>query len=337
MSEGLRNRLYLLVILTLGTVVAFLVLTGPSQADRVDRLGNSIRCPVCQGESIADSPSTMARDMMALVSERVEEGWSDDEIVDELLGSYSGAVLLDPPASGSTLVLWVAPVVALIAGAGVIVWWERHPGAAESAATAEPTNRSRRRMLAGGLILAGAFAAIVATAGFFLQDDPVGVSSGIPELDRQSLEDVSNETLEAVIASNLDNPQIGGMRLALAERYFSEGDFRSAFPHYLAVAESEDSADSQIVTALVRLGLMAWEGNGEVEAALGMFDQALAIDESSSSALYLKGRVLWCGAGDAEQAESLFEQVIALGELPQDSVDVVEADLAAVRRGEPCP
>lgn len=326
----------MLAILVLGVLVAVLVLTNPSEADRVERLGNSIRCPVCQGESIADSPSTMARDMMDLVSERVAQGWSNDEIIDELLTSYSGAVLLDPPASGSTLALWLAPVAALLVGAGVIVWWERHPGESHSGQNTVSAPRSKSRMLVGGLILAGAFAAIVVTAGFFLQDDPVGASTGIAELDGRDLDDVSNETMEAVIAANLDNPQISGMRLALAERYYSEGAFSAAFPHYLAVAESPTSSDSQLVTALVRLGWMAWEGNREVDAALGMFDQALAVDPDSSTALYLKAQVLWCGAGAAEQAERLFEEVVAQADLPEESIDVVEEDLAAVRNGEGC-
>ncbi len=191
-------------------------------------------------------------------------------------------------------------------------------------------------MLVGGLILIGAFAGIVAAAGFFLQDDQAGASTGIPDLEGRDLEDVSSETMEAVIAANLDNPQISGMRLALAERYYSSSDFGAAFPHYLAIAESESSTESQLLTAFIRLGWMAWEGNEAVDAALGMFDQALAIDPDFSTALYLKGQVLWCGVGDVQQAEALFEQVVSQPDLPEQSADVVQADLAAVRNGETC-
>ncbi len=81
---------------------------------------------------------------------------------------------------------------------------------------------------------------------------------------------------------------------------------------------------------------MAWEGNEAVDAALGMFDQALAIDPDFSTALYLKGQVLWCGVGDVQQAEALFEQVVSQPDLPEQSADVVQADLAAVRNGETC-
>lgn len=336
MSERLRSRLYAFAILALGTVVTVLVLASPSEADRVERLGNSIRCPVCQGESIVDSPSSMARDMMALVSERVSQGWSDEEIVDELLASYSGAMLLDPPASGSTLLLWVAPILALLVGAGIIVWWERHPGELTAADIAQPEPRSRKRALVGGLILAAAFAGVVVTAGFLLQDRQIGPAAGLANLTDQSLEEVSNETMEAVIAANEDDPQIDGMRLALAERYFTEGDFRSAFPHYLAVARSDTSSDAQAVAALIRLGWMAWEGNGEADAAIGMFDQALQIDDTASTARYLKGRVLWCGEGDPDAAARLFAEVLQDEDLPEESREVVSSDLDSARNGEEC-
>lgn len=335
MSERLRNRLYVLALVVLGSLVTVLVLANPTQGDRLERLGNSIRCPVCQGESIADSPSSMARDMMALLEQRLDEGLSDQEVIDELLSSYSGAVLLDPPASGSTLFLWLAPILALAAGAGVIVWWERHPGG-EPPTAEEPLFRNRRRVLVGGIILATLFAVVVVAAGFFLQDEPTGPASGIADLAGQDLDQVSNETMEAVIAANLDNPQISGMRLALAERYFAAGDYRAAFPHYLAVAESAGSTESEAVAALVRLGWMAWDGNGEAEAAIGMFDQALAIEPASSTALYLKGRVEWCGIGDFDAAERLFATVIANDDLPPDSLTLVTSDLDAVMRGEAC-
>lgn len=334
MSERVRNIGYVLVMMTMAAIVTVLVATSPTDTDRVERLGNSIKCPVCQGESIADSPSSMARDMMAVVAQRVEEGRTDSEIVDELLASYSGAVLLDPPASGSTLFLWIAPIAALIMGAGVIIWWRTHPSS-EAIDTSEQPVRSRRRVLVGGLILAGAFASIVVTAGFFLQERE-GPVSGVANLGEGNLDDVSNETMEAVIAANSDNPQINGMRLALAERYFTAGDYRSAFPHYLAVAQSETSTEPESVAALIRLGWMAWDGNGEVDTAIGLFDQALAIDPDSSTARYLKGQVLWCGAGQPDAAAELFAQVVDSGMLPADSLDVVEADLQAVTAGEAC-
>ena len=173
-------------------------------------------------------------------------------------------------------------------------------------------------------------------AGFFIQDR-ADISSGVADASVEDLDAVSNETMEAVIAANADNPQINGMRLALAERYFELDDYRSAFPHYFAVVESEVVTPAEAVTALVRLGWMAWDGNGEAEAAIGMFDQALAIDSSSSTARYLKGQVLWCDSDDGEAAAELFTEALNDPDLGPDSRAVIEAALSAVKDGAACP
>jgi tetratricopeptide (TPR) repeat protein len=183
--------------------------------------------------------------------------------------------------------------------------------------------------------LAGAFAVAVIVAGFFLQDRE-GPAAGVANLEGQDLSDVSNETMEAVVAASLDSPQINGMRLALAERYYEIGDYSSAFPHYLAVAEAAGASNAEVVTALVRLGWMAWDGNGEVETAIGLFDQALIIDSDSTTAMFLKGQVLWCGAGESNAAADLFSDVLADPELSEDSKALVGSSFQAVTSGEPC-
>lgn len=332
MSERIRNIVTAGLLVAMASALVVLVATSPTDADRMEAIGSRIKCPVCQGEPIADSPSQMARDMMALVAERVDDGAGNEAIIDELLFSYSGAVLLDPPASGSTLVLWIAPVVALAAGAGVIVWWRRHPAESPDAPSA-PASRSRR--LAPMLVLAAAFAVIVVVAGFFLQERE-GAASGVAGLAGQDLEDVSNDTMEAVISANADHPQVDGMRLALAERYYEDGDFQSAFPHYLEVAESPNVSDTQAVTALIRLGWMAWQGNGEVTAAVDLFDEALAIDAGSDTARYLKAQVLWCGADEPDQAAALLEEVLSDPDLADESGEIIRSDLDAINSGASC-
>lgn len=332
MSERTRNLVTVGAIAVMAVALVFLVATNPSDADRVSAIGSRIKCPVCQGESIFNSPSQMARDMMDLVAERVAAGDDDAVIVDRILASYSGAVLLDPPVGGATLPLWLAPLLAAGVGALVIVFWRRHP---DETASSEPTKESRGRRLAPLLFLGLAFAAVVVVAGSFLQDRQ-GAASGVADLAGQDLSKISNETMEGVIAANADHPQVDGMRLALAERYYEEGDYQSAFVHYLDVAESPNATDEEAVTALVRLGWMAWDGNREVDAALGLFDEALAIEPTSTVALYLKGRVLWCGSDQPEEAANLFRQVLADPDLGAESQAEVEADLDAVNNGAAC-
>ena len=93
-----------------------LVVGEPSDRDRVEALGARIRCPVCQGESIVDSPTPYAQDILGFVEEKVDEGWSDDQILDYLEARFEG-IRLDPRFSGTTVLLWVLPAGVAIAGA----------------------------------------------------------------------------------------------------------------------------------------------------------------------------------------------------------------------------
>ncbi|MEX0865450.1 MAG: cytochrome c-type biogenesis protein [Acidimicrobiia bacterium] len=334
MSERSRNIIIVVVMAAMATVLAGLVFATPTPEDRVAHLGASIRCPVCQGESIADSPAAMARDMMSLIEERVTAGATDAEIIDELLSSYSGAVLLDPPMAGPTVVLWAAPLVALLAGLGVIYWWRRRPETADEVAVEViPTLRGRRAI--GAVVLVVTIAGVVVAAASLLQGRDGG-SGGVAAMDVEDLDQVSNETMEAVIAANTTDPLINGMRLALAERYFEAGDYRAAFPHYLSVAESPGASEVEVVAALVGLGWMAWDGNGEATTAIGLFDQALAIDADSVTARYLKGRVLWCGADSPESAADLLTDVLAGDGLTPESRALIQQDLEALQNGESC-
>lgn len=122
MSERVRRVLAAVVTLALaGIVVAGVAMGEESDGDRVRSLGSRIRCPVCQGEPIADSPSELARDMMAEVERQVAEGKTDQEIIDFFTASYGEGLLLDPPFAGRTLALWILPFVALGAGIALIV------------------------------------------------------------------------------------------------------------------------------------------------------------------------------------------------------------------------
>src|SRR5438128_8437295 len=69
----------------------------PTANERVDRITTELRCPVCQGLSVKDSPSETARQMRDLVAEHVREGKSDAEIEAEVRAAYGDWVLLSPP------------------------------------------------------------------------------------------------------------------------------------------------------------------------------------------------------------------------------------------------
>jgi cytochrome c-type biogenesis protein CcmH len=108
------------VTVALAAIVAVGVAIGdPTPQDRARALGSSIKCPVCQGEAIADSPSETATAMMEVVAEKVDEGLSDDQIFEYFRVRYGDGILLDPPFRGRTLLLWLLPVAAV--GVGVFM------------------------------------------------------------------------------------------------------------------------------------------------------------------------------------------------------------------------
>ena len=147
----------------------------------------------------------------------------------------------------------------------------------------------------------------------------------------------SDEALEAVVAANTDAPGIAGMRIALADRYFSRGDYQAAFPHYRAVLEADPPPSPVLLaTAMSRMGWMAFQGNDQVDLALELFDRALELGPDDPYITYLKALVQWCGAGDGEQAVALLEEVLTSTEIDEESRATVEADLAQVTAGQPC-
>jgi cytochrome c-type biogenesis protein CcmH len=107
----------LVMTILLAAFVSVALLTAePPQQDRAERIGSLIRCPVCSGESIADSPAPLARDMMSVVREQIDAGLSDEQIIEGLLASYTDSQRLDPELSATTIALWLLPGMALAGG-----------------------------------------------------------------------------------------------------------------------------------------------------------------------------------------------------------------------------
>ncbi len=87
---------------------------------RVQEIGANLRCPVCQGLSIVDSPSELAQDMKRLVREQVIAGKTRAEIESFWIDRYGEWVLLKPRAQGANLAVWLAPFLLLGTGAVVV-------------------------------------------------------------------------------------------------------------------------------------------------------------------------------------------------------------------------
>jgi cytochrome c-type biogenesis protein CcmH len=100
---------------------AFAVLPGerlsdPRLEERARALSKDLRCMVCQNQAIDDSDAPLARDLRVLVRERLTAGDSDRQVIDFLVARYGEFVLLRPRFGWHTAVLWIAPLVFLLAG-----------------------------------------------------------------------------------------------------------------------------------------------------------------------------------------------------------------------------
>lgn len=133
MSERLRSTLSAAVTVLLFVFVAVSLGTAePPEQDRAKEIGSLVRCPVCNGESIAESPAPLAQAMMDVVREGIDAGLSNEQIIEGLLVSYTDSQRLDPEISASTLALWLIPGGALVIGAILIAGEiRRRPGATE--------------------------------------------------------------------------------------------------------------------------------------------------------------------------------------------------------------
>lgn len=88
-------------------------LPDAAQEQRARQLFYQVRCLSCPSEAISDSPSMMARSMRAAIRNRITEGKSDAAIREELLMHYGDAILMTPPLSSRTWLLWFGPLLAL--------------------------------------------------------------------------------------------------------------------------------------------------------------------------------------------------------------------------------
>jgi cytochrome c-type biogenesis protein CcmH len=118
-----------------------------SPSARAARLAAQLRCPSCESEAVADSQSPAAVAIRNDIKQRIASGQSDDEIRAAEVANYTEWVLLSPPSHGIGLIVWGAPVLALLLGGGGLALalrrWSRQPRLAASAADEELVARAR--------------------------------------------------------------------------------------------------------------------------------------------------------------------------------------------------
>ena len=88
--------------------------------ERVMKLAGELRCLVCQGESLAESHSDFAKDMVRKIRELIQQGKTNQEIKDYLVQRYGDFILYRPPFTSMTALVWLGPVILFVAGSTLL-------------------------------------------------------------------------------------------------------------------------------------------------------------------------------------------------------------------------
>ena len=130
-------------------MLALLALPSIAHADALDdgvrRIALQLQCPVCEGETVADSPSGLAADMRSVIRTKLAASEPEQQILDEFVASYGDGILTEPPKRGISLGVWVGPLIGVALGALLVVtllraWRRQAPVAAGSTSGAVDTD-----------------------------------------------------------------------------------------------------------------------------------------------------------------------------------------------------
>ncbi len=122
-----------------------------TQLDRdVRAVSAQLRCPVCQGLSLQDSPSELSQEMKDVVRQQLASGRTPEEVKAYFVSKYGEWILMEPKPEGFNLAVYALPVIGLIAGAAFVFFtarrWVRQGGDAELAEEAAAEEEARARI-----------------------------------------------------------------------------------------------------------------------------------------------------------------------------------------------
>lgn len=114
----MSRLLFVTFIILIVAGLAIPALAQQPDYDRINDIARQMNCPTCVGVNLADCRTQTCAQWRDQIGDLVEQGYSDQQVLDYFVTSYGTQVLLKPPKSGLTLWLWLLPVIALIAGGG---------------------------------------------------------------------------------------------------------------------------------------------------------------------------------------------------------------------------
>lgn len=111
----------LLMIVAIWSAMYIRTSTQKTLDQRVHEVASQLKCPICQNESVADSPSSLAQQMRMVIRQQLQEGKSEQEVVQYFERSYGEKIINTPPWQGFYLLVWLVPIALLLSGV-VLVW-----------------------------------------------------------------------------------------------------------------------------------------------------------------------------------------------------------------------
>ena len=98
----------------------FLYATEKNNDLLINKISKNIRCLICQGQSVYDSQSDFALSMKLVIDQKINDGYSENEIYDYLKNQYGEWITYDPEFNKKTFILWGLPILLFLIG-GVII------------------------------------------------------------------------------------------------------------------------------------------------------------------------------------------------------------------------
>ncbi|MDA9929826.1 cytochrome c-type biogenesis protein CcmH [Alphaproteobacteria bacterium] len=331
------------------------MLADPVLEDRARALSKELRCLVCQNQSIDDSDAELARDLRVDVRKRLSEGASDDEILTAISEVYGDYVLLRPPFSPRTYVLWATPLVIILLGGALIISTRRRTiiSKTNDAPANPPTNppvdkaeistppsaapRSSAQKSSGDNRLAGALLCLIVAVSLVIY-----LMVGRADLGDAPLADRSDEIAAAAAASQkteaglnaalqtareavADDPDNVGKWLQLAMRAAAAADTDTEISA-LTQAEKMTAGDPAIKSLLAEALSRGADGQVTIPARRLIAD-ALTANPNQPRALFLAGLAAYQDEEFA-RAVAIWQQLQTISSADAPWIDLLAENIA---------
>ena len=120
MPERIRRRAAAGVAIAIAAVsLVAAAVAAQTLDDRVYAMARQLLCPVCQGQTVAESDATVAQEMRGIIRQKLQAGETSDQILRYFVGQFGDTILAEPPRRGVSWLLYLGPLVALVAGFGI--------------------------------------------------------------------------------------------------------------------------------------------------------------------------------------------------------------------------